>query len=251
MNVAEAKQKILLILKERGEATTAELAEALDVTYEATRQQIKQLETAGLVALQAVCAWCLVSLAIMVAIFVLVHARRPDAAPGGSWPTWWLGNGLIALGLLAMLQLSATGLLERREDPRLRALAQHLAQSDAKFYGASWCPACNEQKRVFGAAARHLPYVECSPDGRNGGDTIDKRGVECDTDDVHPQRDPHGCFGIARRTQADRDDSKKQPRHGGQRDNRQIRNPHRNDIRFSSHSLQKLRRKNPTRHSHD
>lgn len=52
MNVAEAKQKILLILKERGEATTAELAEALEVTYEATRQQIKQLETAGLVALQ-------------------------------------------------------------------------------------------------------------------------------------------------------------------------------------------------------
>lgn len=127
------------------------------------------LTLAGLIALQAVCAWCLASLAIMATVFALVHTGRPDAAPGTPWSTWWLGNGLLALGLLAVLQLSAMGLLERREDPRLRALAEHLAQSQVKFYGASWCPACNEQKNAFGAAARHLPYVECSPDGRNGG----------------------------------------------------------------------------------
>lgn len=127
------------------------------------------LTVAGLVAVQALCAWCLASLAIMLAIFVLVHRARPDAAPGTAWPTWWLGNGLLALGLLGMLQLSAMGLLERQEEPRLRALAEHLAQSGAKFYGASWCPVCNEQKDAFGAAARHLPYVECSPQGRNGG----------------------------------------------------------------------------------
>lgn len=127
------------------------------------------LTVAGLFAVHALCAWCLASLAIMLAIFVLVHRARPDAAPGAAWPTWWLGNGLLALGLLGMLQLSAMGLLERREEPRLRALAEHLAQSGAKFYGASWCPVCNEQKDAFGAAARHLPYVECSPQGRNGG----------------------------------------------------------------------------------
>lgn len=127
------------------------------------------LTVAGLVALQAMCGWCLASLAIMATVFGLVHAGRPDAAPGTPWSTWWLGNGLLALGLLAALQLSAMGLLERREEPRLRALAEHLAESGVKFYGASWCPACNEQKNVFGAAARHLPYVECSPDGRNGG----------------------------------------------------------------------------------
>lgn len=127
------------------------------------------LTVAALVSLQAVCIWCLASLAIMATVFALVHAGRPDAAPGTPWSTWWLGNGLIAFGLLAALQLSAMGLLERREDPRLRALAEHLARSQVKFYGASWCPACNEQKGAFGAAARHLPYVECSPNGRNGG----------------------------------------------------------------------------------
>lgn len=127
------------------------------------------LTVAGLVAVQAVCAWCLLSLALMLAIFVLVHVSRPDSAPGMPWATWWLGSGLVALGLVAALQLSAMGLLERREDPRLRALAEHLAQADARFYGASWCPNCSEQKRLFGAAGKRLPYVECSPQGRTGG----------------------------------------------------------------------------------
>ncbi|WP_202840033.1 vitamin K epoxide reductase family protein [Luteimonas saliphila] len=131
------------------------------------------LTVAGLVALQAVCAWCLLSLAVMLAIFLVVHATRPDSAPGAPWTTWMLGNGLLALGLLAALQMSAMGLLERREDPRLRALAEHLAQSEAKFYGASWCPECTRQKRLFGAAAKRLPYVECSPEGRGGGVAFD------------------------------------------------------------------------------
>ena len=53
------------------------------------------------------------------------------------------------------------------EDPLVRALAEHLAEEDAVFYGASWCPHCQEQKRLFGASASRLPYIECSPGGRN------------------------------------------------------------------------------------
>ena len=53
------------------------------------------------------------------------------------------------------------------------ALAEHLERSGARFYGAYWCPKCNEQKRAFGGAARRLPYVECSPNGRNGGIAFD------------------------------------------------------------------------------
>jgi glutaredoxin len=30
------------------------------------------------------------------------------------------------------------------------------------FYGASWCPHCQEQKRMFGASAKRLPYIECN-----------------------------------------------------------------------------------------
>lgn len=52
MNVAEVKQKILALLKERGEATTSQMASTLEVSYEAVRQQLKQLEAASLVQRQ-------------------------------------------------------------------------------------------------------------------------------------------------------------------------------------------------------
>lgn len=42
------------------------------------------------------------------------------------------------------------------------ALAQCLTEKGAKFYGAFWCPHCQEQKRMFGNSAKLLPYVECS-----------------------------------------------------------------------------------------
>jgi len=47
--MADVQSRILAILKQRGEATTQEIAAQLDVTYEAVRQQVKQLEASGLV----------------------------------------------------------------------------------------------------------------------------------------------------------------------------------------------------------
>ena len=44
----------------------------------------------------------------------------------------------------------------------------HLADSGVRFYGAYWCPRCEEQKALFEASAERLPYVECSPGGRQG-----------------------------------------------------------------------------------
>jgi uncharacterized membrane protein len=54
------------------------------------------------------------------------------------------------------------------EKPYLKALATHLRDIDARFYGAYWCPTCQDQKKVFEASAHRLPYVECSPEGRTG-----------------------------------------------------------------------------------
>ncbi|MHC9086943.1 vitamin K epoxide reductase family protein [Luteimonas sp. RIT-PG2_3] len=132
------------------------------------------LTLAGWIALQAVCLWCLLSLAIISAIFVLQCLRRPEAAPGARWTPWLLGNGLVVVALLATLHVSSTGLLQQRpEDPRLRALAEHLEQSGAKYYGASWCPNCREQAKMFGASEPRLPYVECSPNGRGSAMAFD------------------------------------------------------------------------------
>lgn len=129
------------------------------------------LTVAGIVALGAVCAWCLLSLALLVAIFVRVHLRRPASAPGNrtAWPNWWLGNGLVALALVAALQLSASGLLDQRpEHPQVAALVDHLDATGVRYYGASWCANCRRQTRLFGASSDRLPYVECSPQGQGG-----------------------------------------------------------------------------------
>jgi uncharacterized membrane protein len=126
------------------------------------------LTVVGVVALQAVCAWCLASLATVVAMFLVLTLRRPASAPGVPWVRWWTQHGLAAVVLVALLQVYHSDLLAAREDPRLAALAEHLDAVGARYYGASWCPNCQAQHRAFGAAHKRLPYVECSPEGRGG-----------------------------------------------------------------------------------
>lgn len=47
------------------------------------------------------------------------------------------------------------------------SFATCIKDSGATFYGAFWCPHCQEQKKMFGKSAKLLPYVECSaPSGR-------------------------------------------------------------------------------------
>jgi hypothetical protein len=45
---------------------------------------------------------------------------------------------------------------------KLDGFAQCLAASGAEFYGAFWCPHCQDQKALFGSSSKYLPYVECS-----------------------------------------------------------------------------------------
>ena len=57
-------------------------------------------------------------------------------------------------------------------------LAKCISDSGAKFYGAFWCPHCEEQKRMFGSAKNLLPYVECStPDGQGQLDVCKGAGI--------------------------------------------------------------------------
>jgi hypothetical protein len=43
-----------------------------------------------------------------------------------------------------------------------KALGECLRQQGVLFYGAWWCPACFQQKNLFGKeAGNRLPYVEC------------------------------------------------------------------------------------------
>ena len=57
-------------------------------------------------------------------------------------------------------------------------LAQCLNDKGAVFYGAFWCPHCQNQKAMFGSSARLLNYVECStPDGKGQRDVCAEKKI--------------------------------------------------------------------------
>jgi len=37
-----------------------------------------------------------------------------------------------------------------------------LSENKVVMFGASWCPHCAEQKKLFGRSAKDMPYFECS-----------------------------------------------------------------------------------------
>jgi uncharacterized membrane protein len=117
--------------------------------------------------LDATCAYCLASFALMAGAFAAVALRRP-ALPGFRFASWFATSGALAVLAVVSMHLYHAGLSFSPpvEDPYLRALATHLRRTGARFYGASWCEHCNHQKDLFGASADRLPYVECSPGGR-------------------------------------------------------------------------------------
>lgn len=49
--------------------------------------------------------------------------------------------------------------------------AQCLTEKGATFYGAYWCPHCNDQKRLFGSAIDEVNYVECAIPGNQSTQT--------------------------------------------------------------------------------
>ncbi len=81
-------------------------------------------------------------------------------------------GGIVVLilavgGVLFVLSGGVTTPKEDNAPKGALALAQCLADSDATFYGAFWCPHCNSQKELFGSAEKVLPYTECStPDSK-------------------------------------------------------------------------------------
>lgn len=116
--------------------------------------------------IQATCPYCLGSLGIFTGIMGLLLWQRPEGTPR-AWPTWLLQTAIPAVIVIAALHAQAS---ERTalgpEDPWVRGLAERLTESGALFYGASWCPHCQQQKALFGASQDRLPYIECSPGGR-------------------------------------------------------------------------------------
>ena len=70
----------------------------------------------------------------------------------------------LILGLVVALVVGGIGFLvyQSNQPGPLDGFAQCLSDKGAVFYGAFWCPHCQNQKKLFGNSARLLPYTECS-----------------------------------------------------------------------------------------
>jgi uncharacterized membrane protein len=125
--------------------------------------------------LQAACPYCIASATLMTVILAAVLYQRPGNLPKFSWRPWLLKTIPGVLILVLLLHFHYAGIWGSgpgAEERKIRELAEHLAKTNAKFYGAYWCPHCEEQKKLFGASAHRLPYVECSLQGSRGPQAV-------------------------------------------------------------------------------
>jgi uncharacterized membrane protein len=127
------------------------------------------LTVVSVFVIEAVCVYCLASFGIINALLVLLLVRRPAHMPEHEWAISLPGPLGSAVVVVFALFLHFSGLFDPAagpEKPYLKALAIHLQDSGARFYGTYWCPACQQQKALFEASVDRLPYVECTPGGR-------------------------------------------------------------------------------------
>jgi thiol-disulfide isomerase/thioredoxin len=70
----------------------------------------------------------------------------------------------VVIILLVVVLVIVIGVFANKpkEVGKFGPFAQCIKDSGAEFYGAFWCPHCQDQKAAFGNAKRLLPYIECS-----------------------------------------------------------------------------------------
>lgn len=79
-----------------------------------------------------------------------------------------MNKKLIVWSVVAMVVVGGIAFLVKAnaKPGELDGFATCLKDKGAIFYGAFWCPHCQNQKEMFGKSQKLLPYVECStPDG--------------------------------------------------------------------------------------
>lgn len=73
----------------------------------------------------------------------------------------WLIITLIFLILFIFL-IGVWFYYQEKQPGKYDQFAQCLKEKKANFYGAFWCPHCQNQKKLFGKSEKYLPYIECS-----------------------------------------------------------------------------------------
>jgi uncharacterized membrane protein/glutaredoxin len=111
------------------------------------------------------CPYCLTS-AITVAAIWLVNLLGSEWEEAGQLVfSGFIVTAIVLTGTLGIY--SNQSQLAAQSNTFTVKLAKHLDAAGIKMYGAFWCPHCQDQKAMFGDAAKYLPYIECDPRGKN------------------------------------------------------------------------------------
>lgn len=91
-------------------------------------------------------------------------------------------KGTTIILIITVLVIGGLGYLIHSQNSKpgeLDGFAQCLKDKGAIFYGAFWCPHCQNQKKMFGRSEKLLPYVECStPNGQGQLAVCTEKGVK-------------------------------------------------------------------------
>lgn len=91
---------------------------------------------------------------------------------------------IIGILVVAVIILAGFGVFKSESRQSLEneiiTFSQCLGDEGATFYGAFWCPHCQNQKRIFGRKGSDaLPYVECStPDSQGQTQACIDAGIQ-------------------------------------------------------------------------
>lgn len=70
-------------------------------------------------------------------------------------------TSIILLAIVAVIGLVGLAVWQNIKPSPYVAFAQCLSDKGATVYEAWWCPHCQDQKAMFGSAAKYLNTVEC------------------------------------------------------------------------------------------
>lgn len=88
-----------------------------------------------------------------------------------------IGVAVLFVGLVVFAQYSGTTSSSVVANTEYDDFSQCLSDAGAMFFGAFWCPHCQEQKKLL-KNSKNIPYTECStPDGQSQIQVCEDEGI--------------------------------------------------------------------------
>jgi len=123
--------------------------------------------------INAICSFCIASLIIILAIFIILISKKTLMSPKSSF-----GKLVIVAIVFASIVIYGANSIQSSQDfigdsnSYQIALAKHLGGIGARMYGSYKCPHCLDQKKDFGSAFNFIEYVECNNRGANANPSL-------------------------------------------------------------------------------